>query len=386
MRIAFFSTMGGLPWGGSEELWCRSAHVLLEAGHEVHFNTRQWSPTAEPLQRLIKAGARPSFRPRMRLGRSLRRTLERLHLIRAKYVRWLERTRPDFVVISFSCHVDEPLIATICQKLGIRYAILLQAASQFTWMAANLVEELRAAYAGAERCFFVSPENRDTMEVLLALDMSKGEIVDNPFNVRLDAAPPWPSADPTWKLACVARVHFASKSQDVILRVLRQPKWRKRPLQVVLWGSDNGDLLQVERLIELYGLRDKISYGGFASDIVQLWSQHHGLLLPSRSEGNALSLIEAMACGRMPITTNVGRAAELIDDAKSGFIAPAATVELIDEVMERAWHERHEWQSMGQRAARAIRQRHSHQPAEDFAEEILGLAARRRSVAGHLAA
>ena len=96
-----------------------------------------------------------------------------------------------------------------------------------------------------------------------------------------------------------------------------------------------------------------------------------GLLLPSRAEGNALSLIEAMMCGRVPITTNVGRAGELIDDNESGFIAPAATAELLDEVLERAWHRRDDWHAMGQRAAHAVRTRHSLRPAEDFADRIL---------------
>ena len=152
----------------------------------------------------------------------------------------------------------------------------------------------------------------------------------------------------------------------------QSPKWRARPLKVTLWGNDNGNLGQLRQLIDLHRLHEQISYGGFADDIETLWSQHHGLLLPSRMEGNALSLIEAMMCGRVPITTNVGRAAELIDDNESGFVAPAATAELVDEVLERAWQRRHDWQAMGQRAARAIRQRHSLRPAEDFADRILG--------------
>ena len=95
-------------------------------------------------------------------------------------------------------------------------------------------------------------------------------------------------------------------------------------------------------------------------------------------EGNALSLIEAMICGRVPITTDVGRAAELIDDNRSGFVAPAATARLIDEVLERAWQRRHDWQAMGQEAARAIRQRHSLKPGEDFADRILAAASAKR--------
>ncbi len=374
MRIGFFSTMGGLPWGGSEELWCQAAAALLDRGHEVVCNTREWHAVAAPLQRLIDKGAKPSFRSRMRMGRSLRRLLERSHLVDLKFLPWLKKSHPDFVVISFACHTDEPQIANACHMLGIPYAIVLQAAGYNNWIRPQDAASFRSAYTNARQCFFVSEENRLIIESNLVLDLSHSEVIDNPFMVRQDAAPPWPSSEPLWKLAYVARVHFVSKGQDLVMHVLRQPKWRARPLKITMWGNDDGYLGPVNEMIKLYGLEEQISYGGFAKNIEALWSQHHALLLPSRMEGNALSLIEAMMCGRMPITTDVGRAAELIDDGKSGFVAPAATVKLIDEVLERAWQRRHDWQAMGQEAARVIRQRHSMQPGPDFANRILAVA------------
>ncbi len=379
MRIAFFSTMGGLPWGGSEELWCRAADVLLDRGHEVLFNSRRWPTIAAPLQRLIDKGATPQFRSRLRLGRSLHRLLERLHLVNLQHVSWLKKSKPEFVVVSLSCHTDEPQIAGACHRLGIPYAILLQAAGYNNWIRPRDVAAFRFAYANARPCFFVSAENRTIVESNLAFDLSHSEIVENPFMVRADAAPTWPSAEPFWKLACVGRIHFISKSQDLLIHVLRQPKWRARPLKITMWGNDDGDLARVQEMIKLYGLEEQLSYGGFSNDVASLWSQHHALLLPSRFEGNALSLIEAMLCGRVPITTDVGRAAELIDDDKSGFIAPAATVNLIDEVLERAWQRRHDWQAMGQEAARAIRQRHSLKPSADFADRILAVASSKQA-------
>src|SRR5262249_31168896 len=277
----------------------------------------------------------------------------------------------DFVVVSFSCHTDEPQIATTCRLLNIPYAIVLQAAGPHNWMDLRRLDEYRDAYTEARRCFFVSNDNRQVVESNLSLDLARAEIVDNPFTVRVEAAPSWPATTPCWKLACVARIHYLTKAQDLIIRVMRQPKWRARPLQITLWGNDNGNLDQFRRALDTYGLHRQLAYGGVSNDIEQLWSEHHGLLLPSRSEGNALSLVEAMLCGRMPITTNVGRASELIDDNESGFIASAATEELLDEVLERAWARRDEWRAMGQRAAQAIRSRHSLQPASDFADRIL---------------
>jgi glycosyltransferase involved in cell wall biosynthesis len=378
MRIGFYSAMAGLPWGGSEELWSRAAAVLVAQGHEVAFNCLKWPAIPKPLMQLIQSGASPYFRSRLRLGRSIRQPLERLRLLRLGHVRWLRKIRPDFVVISFACHTDDPQIAGACRMLGIRYAIVLQAAGTNNWIAPRGLSDFQTAYAQAERVFFVSAENREIMEANLALDLSNAEIVDNPFTVCPDAAPAWPSTDPYWKLACVARIHFPSKAQDLILQVLRQPKWRARPIKVSLWGADHGNLTQVRRLIDMYGLHSQISYAGIHNDIEQLWSEHHGLLLPSRVEGNSLALIEAMMCGRVAIASNVGRAAELIDDNESGFIAPAATAKLVDDALERAWQRRSDWQTMGERAAQCIRRRHSLSPAEDFAERLLGLMPPRR--------
>jgi glycosyltransferase involved in cell wall biosynthesis len=374
MRIGFFSAMSGLPWGGSEELWSRAAAVLLEQGHQVVFNCVKWPAVPVPLQRLIESGARPHFRSRLRLGRSIRQPLERLRLLQLGYVGWLRKVKPDLVVISFACHTDDPQIASACRLLGIRYAIVVQAAGTNHWIAPRSVSEFHAAYAHAERTFFVSAENREIMEANLGVDLSASEIVDNPFIVRPNAASAWSPPAHYWKLACVARIHFPTKSQDLVLRVLRQPKWRTRGLRVSLWGDDHGSLKQVRRLIELYHLEKQVHYAGVHADIEALWGEHHGLLLPSRVEGSSLALVEAMLCGRVAIATNVGRAAELINEGTSGFIVPAATVELVDAALERAWQRRHDWQAMGARAAEAVRQRYSLEPAKDFAERTLELA------------
>ena len=374
MRIAFFSTIGRHQWGGSEELWSRAARSLLERGHDVAFNTSKWGSMAAPLRKLIDAGARPCFRGRIRLGRTLREGLEKIQLVGLRFAGWLRNTKPDLVVISLSSHMDDPLIASTCQRLGIPYALLLQAAGPNHWLGSRAVPKFREAYRHAWQVYFVSAENRETMESNLGIDLSGSPILDNPFTVRPNVTPAWPTSEPYWKLAMVGRIHFASKSQDLVVRVLRQPKWRSRPLKVTFWGNDDGSLAQLRQLIELYSLDGKVTYGGFCNDIESVWADHHGLLLPSRVEGNALALIEAMLCGRVPIVTDVGRASELIDDNESGFIAPAATSALLDQVLERAWQRRHAWQAMGERAANTIRERHSLTPGEDFAERIINLA------------
>jgi glycosyltransferase involved in cell wall biosynthesis len=373
MRIAFFSTMAGMPWGGSEELWSRAASMLIERGHYVGINykRRKKHKQIPPLMRLQDAGADLYWRRGFRVGRKLTRLLAKVNIGTNPSIKWLRHARPDFVLISIGYHLDDLAITQSCRSLGVPYGLLVQAASPHQWLEPHRFDAHRAAFAGAARCFFVSHQNREVLESNLALDLSDAEIVDNPFQVNLDAAPHWPTSDKVWRLACVARLHFQSKAQDLLIRVMRQPKWRARPVQVCLWGADGGSLRQAQELIALHSQQKQVVVKGFADDIEQIWRDHHALVLPSRFEGNALAMIEAMLCGRVPIVTDVGRVSELVDDNRNGFIAPAATVELVDEAMERAWQRRHEWQAMGQLAAGAIRQRHSLRPAEDFAEAIL---------------
>lgn len=372
MRFAFYSTMTGMLWGGSEELWSQAAHVLLDRGHEVAVNYSRRKRPVPKLQVLERRGAQVHFRSRFRWGSSLRPTLERLRVADLSLKRWLRATAPDLVLLSSGYHTDDLSAAQCCHALGIPYAVLLQAASPYQWIKSSDRAAQSAAYAKAGRCYFVSQQNRDVIETNLALDLTNAAIVDNPFNVPADAAPAWPAAGEPWRLACVARLQFSSKGQDLLIQALRRPKWRDRPLEITLYGEDGGNRWHIEQLIALHGLQRHIKLGGFVDNVQDIWRRHHALVLPSRFEGNPLALIEAMLCGRMPIVTNVGRVAELVDDNASGFVAAAATVDLVDDAIERAWQRRHEWQTIGARAAQTIRARHSLKPAEDFANALLG--------------
>ena len=386
MQLGIYSTMSGMPWGGSEELWSRAATVMLQQGHQVSVNYKRRRQRVEQIEALRTAGADIHLRSGIRTGRTLRRVLGYAGFGRNPGFRWLKASRPDFVLISLGLHLDETAITQTLRAAGIPYGILVQAASPYQWHDANRYRIERAAFAGATRCFFVSRQNREIVETNLALDLSESPIVDNPFQVDVNAAPAWPKCDTVWKLACVARVSFQAKAQDLLLRVMRQPKWRSRPIQIHLWGGDGGSMEQTQALISLHNQQKQIFLHGFDGNVETIWSNHHALVLPSRFEGNSLAMIEAMMCGRVPIVTNVGRVDELVDDNVNGFVAASATPALLDEALERAWQRRHEWQSMGQLAGEAIRRRHSLKPAEDFAASLLDAATGQRQPKSRAAA
>jgi glycosyltransferase involved in cell wall biosynthesis len=261
-------------------------------------------------------------------------------------------------------------MAEACQRQGVPYAMLVHLAHWGRWLEGQTtVAHYRRVFEAAEACFFVSAENREIAEANVGVSLPHASVVDNPL-WKPDAPLPWPSSEENWRLACVGRLHFRQKAQDVILRVLRREKWRSRPLQMRFYGEDYGDETRLCEQICLHELEPKVRYAGYA-DREHIWRTCHGLLLPSRFEGMPMVTPEAMACGRVPVVTRCGRNADLVTDAETGFLAEAATERLVDRALERAWQRRSEWEQMGRRAAQHVRDGYDDDPVGTFTQRLI---------------
>lgn len=379
MKLGFYSCMAGVPWGGSEELWYRAATKLNAEGYKVLVNYKWWPKQSRQLTELEEGGA--DLWLRMKPPTFWQKQMARFSQWRSggngrvshdinQPGNWVKEKRPDAVLVTLGYHPDRIVVADDCLRFNVPYAINVQAASSFTFVGGERCPDYRRWYQGAKKVFFVSQENRDKIETNLALTLDNAEIVDNPFNVDFDISVPYPEDDSVFRLACVGRIHFQSKGQDLIVDVLKQPKWRERNIEVSIFGKDQGQRFQLTELIKLHGLEDKIKIVGFVDGVSEIWKTHHGLLLPSRYEGAALVIIESMLCGRICIATDTGRNRELMDDGKSGFIASSATVSELDATLERAWAQRTQWKAMGELAGQTIRQRYSPDPVGDYANKI----------------
>ena len=76
-------------------------------------------------------------------------------------------------------------------------------------------------------------------------------------------------------------------------------------------------------LVEKYHLKEAVSFLGFVDrkDLPELYRQHSVLLFPSVwEEPMGISILEAMACGLVVISSGTGGSAELFVDGESGFV------------------------------------------------------------------
>lgn len=74
--------------------------------------------------------------------------------------------------------------------------------------------------------------------------------------------------------------------------------------------------------IEEWTRRPGITWLGHINDIVSLWRDCHFAVLPSHREGLPVSLLEAAACGRAMIATDVPGCREIVLDGKTGLLVP----------------------------------------------------------------
>lgn len=359
------------PWGGSEELWAGSAMELLKSGYRVVANVKYWPKPARQLSALRESGCELRMRqPAGRIWWHLNR-LSRGLIPRPLDSRWLDEVRPDLVVLSLGIHQDGADWMLACARRKIPYTVLVQAASENIWPSDEGIKALREGYQGAARVFFVAVGNRDVVETQIGCSLSQSELIFNPFGVPYDSDPTWPNEQTGYRLACVGRLDPSSKGQDLLFKVLRQPKWRERDVSVALFGQgSNGDALRVLR--DHYQLSN-VSLGGFKNGVLGIWEDHHALVLPSRHEGLPIAVVEAMLCQRPCIVTDVAGNAEAVQDGLSGFVAEAPTVRALDDAMERGWRRRHEWKEMGAEAGRRIRSLVPRDPAAVFASRLKAL-------------
>jgi len=350
--------MEGDPWGGSEELWFNVAKYALEKGAEVHFSTICWDRTPEKLQELINNGARPHFRknPSIEFVKKVFRQLKSIYPIG----NWDFVTDDfDHILISFGGPydlLDEKKLLKILIDKNLKYSII----QQFNYDNFFLDDKNRALaktfLTKARHVFFVSGRNLESTERNIVTKLHNSVLVSNPANIRdLTEGIPFPeNIKPTF--ACVARLDVKLKHQDLLISAFSEPEWRNRDFKLHLYGKGVGENY-LRELINFYNMEDKIEIKGHVSDIRQVWTDNHIMVLPSSAEGSPLSIIEAMYCSRPIIATDVAGNTALFNE-KSGFVISGINVKSVGKALNKAWEERNNWEEMGLEARKHIRSIH----------------------------
>lgn len=371
MKFYFVTSNDTAPWGGSEVLWSEVALQLLRAGNQVGVSAPYWKNPPQHYRELAEKGAK-FFHYRSHLTGLIPRILHRLSGKGQRYEA-ISKFKPDLVVISQGGSFDGLGWSEWCVREKIPFALICQAVRDINWPNDQTCERIIGAFPMAERLYFVSNQNRSLFEKQVAFEFPNAAIAKNAGLISLDSTiASWPT-DKLIRLAIVARLEPVDKGQDLVIELFTQKKWRDRKIEVSCFGA--GPQLQtLQRLVKMRGLENKIKFYGFKNDIKEIWRQHHALLMPSRSEGQSLAVIEAMLVGRPVITTNVGDNSILIEEGKTGFLMDHANVDQLDQSLESAWRVHADWQKIGENARTKVRNYLAAPPVITLANDLVSLA------------
>src|SRR6516162_7872059 len=207
-HILFLST--NLEWGGSAELWSRTALKLAMEGLEVIALVQKSLVAQKRMLELQESGACVlSYPLPVTLWRRARRKLSGKTWSVLDLEELLPSVQPALVVTSDGSALPPIDIAEMFVTKKWPFVSIGQSNCERWWPSDELAARYRKILPAALRCYFVSNANQRVAEIHLGCKIENAEVVRNPFNVVYDAAPPpWPPIDVNseLRLACVARL------------------------------------------------------------------------------------------------------------------------------------------------------------------------------------
>lgn len=136
------------------------------------------------------------------------------------------------------------------------------------------------------------------------------------------------------RLVCVGRLS-AQKGQLLLLEAVARVVGEGREVELVLAGD--GELRpEIEAAVAAHGLGDVVTLAGWldGASIRAELERSRAFVLPSFAEGLPVALMEAMALGRVVVSTTVAGIPELVDSS-CGWIVPAGSVEALHEALRQ---------------------------------------------------
>lgn len=156
---------------------------------------------------------------------------------------------------------------------------------------------------------------------------------------------------------CVARL-LKDKGIHEFVEAARLTKSDGMQMRWVLAGSpDPGNPASVsEQEVRAWHEEGAIEWLGERSDIAHLYRQAHIAVLPSYREGLPKSLVEAAACGRAVVTSDVPGCRDAIEPGVSGVLVPPRDARALAAAVQDLASDADRRQAMGQ-AGRALAER-----------------------------
>jgi len=209
-------------------------------------------------------------------------------------------------------------------------------------------------------------QNGDDAAALISIGIPKGRIALIPGSgVDVDRFTPLPEPNGPPTFGFVGRL-LDDKGIRTLIAAHRLLRARVPDAQLMIAGTPDvaNPASVTEAEAKSWNAQPGVAWLGHVSDIAGFWAQAHVAVLPSRREGLPLSLMEAAACGRAMIATDVPGCREIVAHDQTGLLFPLNDATALADAMARLAAD----PRLRSRYAAAARKR----VVEKFAAEIIG--------------
>jgi glycosyltransferase involved in cell wall biosynthesis len=180
-------------------------------------------------------------------------------------------------------------------------------------------------------------QNADDMAVLMSLGIPKRRIALIPGSgVDVNRFTPLPEPPPPLTFGFVGRL-LDDKGVRTLGEAFRLLRGRGSDARLLIAGTPDpanpASVTEVEA--QSWNKEPGITWLGHVGDVAGLWARAHVAVLPSRREGLPLSLMEAAACGRAMIASDVPGCREVVIHEQTGLRFPVDNAPALAAAMER---------------------------------------------------
>jgi glycosyltransferase involved in cell wall biosynthesis len=167
-------------------------------------------------------------------------------------------------------------------------------------------------------------------------------------------------SEPTVRFALVARMLWDKGVGEFVAAIAAL---RREGLDVVaeLVGAPDSEnrasITQAQ--LEAWQADGLVEWHGWSRDVATIWARAHVAVLPSYREGLPKALIEAAACGRPMITTDVPGCRSVVQHEVNGLLVPRASTDGLVEAMRRLAQDRTLRTRLGEAARQQVEERYA---------------------------
>lgn len=372
--IFFISLMNGAPWGGSEEIWYKTALYASQHGWKVGCAAYNWKEKNEKFKALENSGC--LVYPIPNTGRKKRNLFERFQYKftknrQRKFCRALPLHHYDTVIFNLGgFEIYNRQWRTFYKRLK-KYVLVFHNYDELKLLKGYKAAALREWISNSSINLFAAERIKIILEKQLAIFIHNAAVIINPITFLppsgITSFPPLHNG--SYIFAVIAALDTNRKAQNNLIEALSSQKWKERNWMLYLFGEGD-DKQKLQKLIDKNQNGDKIFLKGQTQDVKTALQNAHLVLQLTHRDAMPISVVEAMAMSKPVVVTRIGDMPLWVAQNLNGWISKNALPEEIDKILEIAWNKKEQWEEMGKKSFEVFSKKFPSSVEEYFLQQL----------------